>query len=637
MRAGITRCEAEGRRGLLSTAGLVVRVETAPAPCPLCSKPTVVQKVAPRNVVTLEHGAFLARVTIRVCARKCKRRSGQLVTLRSEVLSWLVAPGAVYGYDVEVRVGLARFVDHRQREEIRRECLERYGIWLSEGEISLLGRRFLKHLAQLHRSRRAALREALKLDGAYPLQFDATGEDGRGTLLTVYTGWRRWVLGAAKVPTEREDQITPRLREVVAAFGPPCALLHDLGKAVRLAASKLLKKLGITIPNLACHQHFLADVGKDLLRSAHDKLRGLFRRGRLRPGLRKLVRDLGRRLGKQLPPLREEILEWAKESAEHMLPRGASGLAAVRSLAQWVLDSARDGNHLGFPFERPYLDLYRRSRKVRRAVDAFLRSPPGDPEVRRALRRLARLLEPVRSEAFEEITAVLIRRGQLFDELRDVLRLNPHGSPEDLLAQSPIKAAAELQDIRKALEAFRRSLRRRRPARGPAEDTRKAIDLVLEHLERHGRSLWGHVIKLPARAGGGIRVVPRTNNLLEGYFRLLKHGERRRSGRKVLTDDFERLPAEAALAYNLTQPDYVKIICGSLEKLPRAFAALEVAARARTLAKPPRARDTRAREPDVAFASLPLEDRKIVRAESLGRRIAAAATSRAPYRSVSLG
>src|SRR4030067_82440 len=50
-----------------------------------------------------------------------------------------------------------------------------------------------------------------------PLHCDATGEDGRGTLMVAYNGWREWVLGAWKLPTERADQITPHLVEVAEA------------------------------------------------------------------------------------------------------------------------------------------------------------------------------------------------------------------------------------------------------------------------------------------------------------------------------------------------------------------------------------------------------------------------------------
>ncbi len=83
------------------------------------------------------------------------------------------------------------------------------------------------------------------------------------------------------------------------------------------------------------------------------------------------------------------------------------------------------------------------------------------------------------------------------------------------------------------------------------------------------------------QAGGGIRLVERTNNILENFFHNMKHGERRRSGRKILTQDFEHLPPAAALAYNLRRDDYVAILCGSLEKLPEAFAQLDAQRRRR--------------------------------------------------------
>ena len=622
----------------MSTRGIAVRVETRAEACPLCFGPTRVQKSTRRHVVTLEYGGVVACETVRVCAADCRHRSGALVTLRSEDLSRRVPPSAVYGYDVEVFAGLARFLHHRQREEIRAD-LDKHGVPLSSGEVSTLALRFLKHLAELHASRQPALREALQRDGGYPLHFDATGEDGRGTLLVVYAGWREWVLGAWKLPTERADQITPCLLEVAERFGPPCAVMRDLGKAARSAAQDFVRKLKLKIPVLGCHLHFLGDIGKDLLKAGNDKLRGLFRNDKLRPGLRALVRDLGRKLGTDLPALREEVLCWAADDAsEHVLPEARAGLATVRTLAQWVLDSTRDGGDLGFPFERPYLDLYERARKARRAVDAFLRRPSADKALCRTLQRLARLLDPVVSpKRFSEVSKTVSARAKLFDELRLALRVHPKPSENDKPRLSVTQAAAELCDIRKALRTLKRSLQKRRPDRGPAEDTREAIDLILAHLKEHGSSLWGHVIKLPMNVGGGIRIVTRTNNLLEAFFHRMKHGERRRSGRKVLTDDFEHLPAEVALAYNLNKPDYIEILCGSLEKLPFAFANLDLAKRDQDLRTSPFERSAAPEHPRPDFASLPRADRRIVRAESLRQRIEAAARSRAPRSPVALG
>jgi len=306
-------------------------------------------------------------------------------------------------------------------------------------------------------------------------------------------------------------------------------------------------------------------------------------------------------------------------------------VAMIRALAQWVLDYTYDGSNLGFPFDRPYLDLYRRCFKVRRAVDAFLRRPPDDVTVRRALQSLARILDPIVSEPlFAATAATLTSRATLFDELRATLRLHPP-TPKVKSATTPEETATDLHDIQQSLEVLTTSLRRRRPERGPAQDTREAIDLVLDHIERHGHSLWGHAIDLPQDAGASIRIVDRTNNQVEGYFHGIKRGERRRSGRKSLTHDFECLPAAAALATNLTKSDYVHLLCGSLERLPAAFAAIDAAEKTERFATPPSHRPPQQTSmPEIATASLPRQDRPTVRATTLKAFIEAAARSRAP-------
>jgi hypothetical protein len=531
-----------------------------------------------------------------------------------------------------VFVGIERYLHHRQRHEIQDLLQTEYGVTVSAGAISDLGRLFTHYLRTLHDACAADLRTALERDGGWPLHIDATGESGRGTLLVAFTGWRRWVLGAWKIPTERADVILPCLREVVGAFGPPCAVMRDLGRAMIPAANELVAELDRPIPVLSCHAHFLADVGKDLLDASHSALRKLFRHHKVRPGLRSLARDIGRKLGGQIATVRLDVRDWmAPRPGNHALPTdNRTGLGVVRALAQWVLDYPADATGADFPFDRPYLDLYDRCTQVRRAADAFLRTPPKDKEVHRAVLRLARLLDPVSgAPAFKQAATTLRRRATLFDELRCALRLHPAETDEH--EQDPETAQRELRDIQASVDALVQSLEERRPERGPAQDTRHAIDLILAHLDRYGDSLWGHAITLPPHAGGGTRLVARTNNVLEGFYRSMKQGERRRSGRKTLADDFEHLPAEAALARNLLCPDYVEIVCGSLDRLANAFAQLDADGHDRALASEPSRRDAAQEESSqIASASLPKPDRRIVRLPSTASRIHSAASSRAP-------
>jgi len=101
----------------------------------------------------------------------------------------------------------------------------------------------------------------------------------------------------------------------------------------------------------------------------------------------------------------------------------------------------------------------------------------------------------------------------------------------------------------------------------------------------------------------------------------LKRGERRRSGRKNLAQDLELLPPGALLAVNLTRPDYVEIVCGSLDRLPQLFARLDAQNRHCSLAV---AALQQAGECDVVRASLNRSNRRLVRNEAMEERILAA-------------
>jgi hypothetical protein len=75
--------------------------------------------------------------------------------------------------------------------------------------------------------------------------------------------------------------------------------------------------------------------------------------------------------------------------------------------------------------------------------------------------------------------------------------------------------------------------------------------------------------------GTVIAVVQRTNNVDEHFFGNEKQQLRRRVGRAHLGRDLEDQPAQATLVANLRHPDYVRILCGSLEHRHNAFAELD--------------------------------------------------------------
>jgi hypothetical protein len=597
---------------------LLVTLDDAPPPCEVCGRALQVQKTRRRRGVTLAHGTFHVQERVYVCPSGCER-PGHAPTLAA-----LLPPRSVVGYDVMAAVGLDRFVHYQQREEIRAKLAHDHGVRLSTGEISSLEQRFLAYLQALHDASRPALAAALRADGGWPLHLDATCEDGRGTLLVAYTSWRHWTLGAWKIPTERKEFVLAAVQEIAEAFGPPCGIMRDLGRAMTEAADEFVSTLDQSIPVLACHQHLLADVGEDLLRKGHDRLRTLFRQAEVLPSLRAFVRQRGERLGPGIDQARQGLHQWLADSAA-AFPDGPVGLTAARSLGQWVLDHHADTSDEGFPFDTPYLALYDRCLQLAAATGAFLRQPPADRAVKRSLERLQQILAPIDADVppFVSVATSLTRRVELFTRLRHALRLNPKDPDQVVGSSQPASVSRQdLQDIRRAIHVLEVSLKKQRQAAAHDTELCQGIEIILSHLERHRRYLWGHAITIGVRQTTTVRLVPRTNNCLESCFHGMKRKERRRSGRKALTQDFESMPAAAALAMNLTCADYVQIVCGSLQRLPAAFARLDADNRFRSVAssaRPPALGET---------ASLSSADRRLVRTPALGDRILAAAQAR---------
>ncbi|WP_155309028.1 hypothetical protein [Desulfosarcina ovata] len=604
---------------------VVVSAKEERGRCEICHGPMKVQKTYRHEGRTLRHGVFEVCETVYVCAGRCHHPVGTLVTQRSLSVSQTIMPNCNAGYDLMVFVGRQRLLEHRQREEIMAALNDDYGIRISAGEVSDLAMRFSQYFLRLHYAKADRIRKILENDGGWPMHIDASGENGRGTLFVVMAGWRKWVLGAWKIATEKAELILPCLRDTVERFGPPCAGMRDLGRAVTPALNDLVSELGLEIPVLACHQHFLADIGKDLLNSDHCALRDLFRRTKVQADIKRLIREFGGKIGLQIDDARQTVIAWQEmEDHTYQLPPGKNGIAVVRALSQWVIDYHADASGLDFPFDRPYFDFFNRCMIGSKAIDAFLRIPSDDRKVTGALKRLGRILTKVACEVpFRHIIKRLQRRAELFDELRDQLR-TAKKLPEN-------ETVADIDLMRKRFYDWTASLKERRPKRGPAQDMRDAIDIILKHIDVHGEHLWGHVITLPENAPSRMRLVSRTNEIIENFFGTIKHGERRRSGRKNLTHDFERLPAEAALVYNLNQPDYVSAVCGSIDRLPLAFAQLDKEeARRKEKGLPSQKMSNLDKILQLSTSSLSSADRHVVRTENMNQRIIKAARSRAP-------
>lgn len=560
-------------------AAVLSREDARPAPeflfswedhaetCSQCGEFLHIRRTERRNVQSAAYGTFVAIERQGYCPAH-----PELPVARSQQLERIIAPGAEYAYDVLARVGLARFLECRQCEEIRVELSRHHGIDVPVSTVSYLARKFIAYFQVVHHKSVGLLRADMKSRGGYILHIDGTCEEGSGVLLVCIDSLSGQVLESRKISSENHDEIRNVLRDVRRIWGIPLAIVHDLRRALITAAGEVFRG----VPQFVCHYHLAADVGKDILSSHEDLLRRLFRRTKARPKLGSLIRSLQDfavcpENGKHMVTA---VLGWRsrKELRVKCKPEAAKG--AAHALASWILAFSRDGDGYGFPFDMPYLNLYERILNVHQMLREAC---PVRPESHRgplgALKRLRDILDSVvtsdTASEFREVVSQSKKDLRVFARFRAGLRICPKGgknrrndpgSPELLSAK---RHKAVLKKLRTALESQAR-------AGGPSQ---KACRIVVGHLDKYWRYLFGHVLQTP----GHRIVVPRTNNAEESLFRVVKRQCRRLHGRGHLSRDIEAMLPGTPLVLNLTNASYCNTVYGGIEpdKIAMVFSAID--------------------------------------------------------------
>lgn len=108
--------------------------------CNTCGAPLAVRLTRKRKIISTTYGSFLA------IERQgyCPEHPG-LPPARSRELPRIVAPGSNHAYDVIAEVGLARFIQCRQVEEIRNELARHHKIEVRSNTVSHLARKFVAY------------------------------------------------------------------------------------------------------------------------------------------------------------------------------------------------------------------------------------------------------------------------------------------------------------------------------------------------------------------------------------------------------------------------------------------------------------------------------------------------------------
>jgi len=522
--------------------------------CPSCSSRLHVWKTRTRTVVTMDIGAFLAKETVLFCPQ------GQAPFI-SEKLRRIVPEGGTFGFDVIVEVGQALFVHCRNNKEVMKELAAK-NVFVSEREISYLGRKFIIYLALAHRESQPRLRDLMAQRGGYILHVDGTCEGDSPNLFCGLDGISELVLDTIKIPSEKKEMLIPFFQRIKDQYGEPKALVHDMGRGIVKAVEEVFPG----VADFICHFHFLRDLGKDLLLDEYTALRKRLRKLKARSRLRQRAKYLEKKINPASQTLDEimasiESGAWQTSSLEHI------PLITTYTLIHWVFEYPRQSHGYGFPFDRPHLDFYRRLQKVHRLLgeimDVHLRSIVKDNKPFFQIYRTFK--EVVEDKRLNDLAASLERKAEVFDKLRTAMRI---ALPESKNGINDNGDDADMKSIEEKVTAFRKWL--------VSDKRRKATYAkMLKQLDKYWIKLFAD--PLPVVTPEGILYIQpqRTNNILERFFRGEKQRGRKKSGMASLSKVLKAALADTPLVQNLKNCEYMDIILNGCSSLSERFSKID--------------------------------------------------------------
>jgi hypothetical protein len=513
-----------------------------------------VQKSRRKTVLRLT-GPFIAHETVRQC-KPCRR------LFASEALLQMVPTRCNVAYDVLVFVGRALFQRHLCTKEVRAELLAR-NVRLSPSEIGYLARKFIFYLALAHRQATPQIRHAMTLAGGYILHLDATHDGDSPALMTGLDSLSQIVLANVKLPTEHAEHIIPFLRKIKQTYGCPLACVHDMGKGICKAVAKVFSG----IRDFICHFHFLRDIGRDYLGAVYRELRNCLRTYAVSTRLCALVRETRQSL--MLRDSDSALLAQAINTEQPPENTTLLPLASTYSLALWALRGKQSGDGYGFPFDRPLLEFAKRLLELDRRIPQLLEMSINDDscDIQPLVKLKREVSGPANDPVLHQAVLQLNWRCQIFDTLRNAMRIAPAGSKKGLNDDGTDE---DMSTIKKGVEQFRKKLK---------EDETLAADPLSckmgEQIDKYGDMLFSDPIEVDSPKGKLTIYPQRTNNILEQFFRGLRRAHRRKTGNNSMCQALQSMLADTPLVKNLDNPEYMTILLDGKASLEELFATLQ--------------------------------------------------------------
>ena len=210
-----------------------------------------------------------------------------------------------------------------------------------------------------------------------------------------------------------------------------------------------------------------------------------------------------------LPKQFDEIMASIESSVwQTTASSGDIPLLTTYTLIHWVFEYPRQSDGYGFPFDRPYLDFYRRLQKAHRLlgeiIAVHLSSICKDEKPYfQSYRAFKEVVEDKRLNALAES---LERKAVVFDKLRTAMRI---ALPEGKNGINDNGDDVDIKSIEEKVTAFRKWL--------VSNERRKVVYAeMIAQLDKYWNKLFTDPLSI-VTSEGILHVQPqRTNNILKG-------------------------------------------------------------------------------------------------------------------------
>jgi len=514
-------------------------------------------KTRTKTIVTLDIGPFRAKETVRWCPEHQQ-------VFPSPELRTLTPAQCTFGFDVLVYVGKALFLRSRNEQEIMAELNER-NIAISDREISFLGKKFIFYLTLAHQESQKQIKNVLASQGGYILHVDGTCEGDSPNLFTGMDGISQWILGSAKLPSEKSDSIISFFRQMKQNYGEPIALVHDMG----LGISKAVQEVFPDLPDYICHFHFLRDLGNDLLKPDHEALVTRLRKLKIRATLRYQAKAL------------EPVFHENKQTFHELFAGDNPNLHAQFSqvpaafayaLIHWALHPVDQLGGYGFPFDRPHVLLAQRVKLMAPAFRRLIKiSFRGDLRVLESnwpFFRLFKVLQQVvKDEELNRLLPQIEEKIEIFDRFRLALNL---ALPDGKKGLNDDGEEENIKTIEERVKQFRQWI-----TEDPRFAENKAYQKMIAQIDKYWQKLFADPIPVNTPQGPMLIQPQRTNNILERFFRDLRRRYRKKSGVASFRRTLKSILPSTPLVSNLEHGAYEKIILNGCKNLEERFAQID--------------------------------------------------------------